>query len=157
MERSEEKGSAYRFEKRRVEATISLVGGDSVRGSFFVAAERVGDLLNQESGFFPFEIQTAGGSRTVLYNRANLMTAALSENEAARDPGYTVARRSDVWILLADGRRIRGVVRVYRPEGHDRLSDWARQPEKFRYVDTDEGTLVVNVAHIVAVTEEPLA
>lgn len=157
MEPGEEKGSAYRFEKRRVEATISLVGGDSVRGSFFVASERVGDLLNQESGFFPFEIQTAGGSRTVLYNCANLITATLSENEAARDPGYAVARRSDVWMLLADGRRLRGVVRVYRPEGHDRLSDWARQPEKFRYVDTDEGTLLVNVAHIVAVTEEPLA
>jgi hypothetical protein len=157
MEPSEEKGSAYRFEKRRVEATISLVGGDSVRGSFFVAAERVGDLLNLESGFFPFEIRSSGGSRTVLYNRANLITATLSENEAARDPGYAVARRSDVWILLTDGRRLRGVVRVYRPEGHDRLSDWARQPETFRYVDTDEGTLLVNVAHIVAVTEEPLA
>lgn len=157
MEPTGEKGSAYRFEKRRVEATITLVGGDSVHGSFFVGAERVGDLLNEESGFFPFEIQTAGGSRTVLYNRANMITATLTENEAARDPGYTVARRSDVWILLSDGRRVRGVVRVYRPEGHDRLSDWSRQPETFRYVDTDEGTLVVNVAHIVAVTEEPLA
>lgn len=157
MEPVREKGSAYRFEKRRVAAAITLVGGDSVRGSFFVGAERVGELLNKESGFFPFEIQTADGTRTVLYNRANLITATLTENEAARDPGYSVARRSDVWILLTDGRRLRGVVRVYRPEGHDRLSDWSRQPETFRYVDTDEGTLVVNVAHIVAVTEEPLA
>ena len=68
-----------------------------------------------------------------------------------------MAKRRDVWIMLSDGRRLRGVVRVYRPEGRDRLSDWARQPETFRYVDTDEGTVLVNVAHIVAVTEDPLA
>ena len=49
------------------------------------------------------------------------------------------------------------MVRVYRPEGRDRLSDWARQPETFRYVDAGDTTLVVNAAHIVAVTEEPLA
>jgi hypothetical protein len=158
MEREEEPGtSAFRFEKRRVEAAINLVGGDQVHGSFFVASERVGELLNQEGGFFPFEIHAGDRTHTVLYNRANLITATVPESEAARDPGYAVARRRDVWILLTDGRRLRGVVRVYRPEGRDRLSDWARQPETFRYVDTDEGTLLVNAAHIVAVTEEPLA
>jgi hypothetical protein len=157
MEREEEPASsAFRFEKRRVEAAINLVGGDQVHGSFFVAGERVGELLNQESGFFPFEIHTGDGSKTVLYNRANLITATIPESETARDPGYAIAKRRDVWILLTDGRRLRGVVRVYRPEGRDRLSDWARQPETFRYVDSDEGTLLVNAAHIVAVTEEPL-
>ena len=149
--------SAFRFEKRRVEAAINLVGGDQVRGSFFVAAERVGELLNQETGFFPFEIHTGEGAVTVLYNRANLISATISESEAARDPAYAIAKRRDVWLLLTDGRRLRGVVRVYRPEGHDRLSDWARQPETFHYVDTDEGTVLVNAAHLVAVTEEPLA
>jgi hypothetical protein len=158
MEPDEEPAtSAFRFEKRRVEAAINLVGGDQVHGSFFVAAERVGELLNQETGFFPFEIRTGDGTKTVLYNRATLITAIIPESEAARDPGYAIAKRRDVWILLTDGRRLRGVVRVYRPEGRDRLSDWARQPETFRYVDTDEGTLLVNAAHIVAVTEEPLA
>jgi hypothetical protein len=149
--------SAFRFEKRRVEAVISLTGGDSAHGSFFVAGERVGDLLNQESGFFPFEIQTADGTQTVLYNRAHVVTVSVSEGEAARDAAYAVAKRRDIWMMLSDGRRIRGVVRVYRPEGRDRLSDWARQPETFRYVDTDEGALLVNAAHVVAVTEEPLA
>lgn len=153
----EEPGSAFRFEKRRVEATVTLVGGESARGSFFVAGERVGDLLNQEAGFFPFEIQTGVGAQTVLYNRAHVISVLVSEGEAARDPGYAVAKRRDIWIMLSDGRRLRGVVRVYRPEGRDRLSDWARQPETFRYVDTDEGTLLVNAAHVVAVTEEPLA
>lgn|SRR5262249_52874367 len=157
--------SEFRFEKRRAEATVTLVGGETARGCVFVAAarsdhegaERVGEVLNQDAGFFPFEIQTADGARTVLYNRAHVITVALAESEAARDPGYTVAKRRDVWLLLSDGRRIRGVVRVYRPEGRDRLSDWTRQPEPFRYVETDEGTLLVNAAHIVALTEEPPA
>jgi len=157
MEPNEESSSAYRFEKRRVEATITIVGGDATHGWFFVAGERVGELLNQEHGFFPFEIQTGDTGTTVLYNRAHVITVTLSESEAARDPAYAVAKRRDVWIMLSDGRRLRGVVRVYRPEGRDRLSDWARQPETFRYVDTDEGTVLVNAGHIVAVTEEPLA
>jgi hypothetical protein len=161
----ESEESGFRFEKRRAEAAVTLVGGESARGSFFVAAarsnregvERVGELLNEAPGFFPFEIETADGPRTILYNRAHVITVTLAESEAARDPGYAIAKRRDVWILLTDGRRLRGVVRVYRPEGRDRLSDWTRQPETFRYIDTDEGTLLVNAAHIVAVTEEPLA
>jgi hypothetical protein len=157
MEHDEDSSSAFRFEKRRIEAAVTLVGGESTRGSFFVAAERVGELLNQDSGFLPFEIQTGEGTQTVLYNRAHVITVTLSESEASRDPAYAVAKRRDVWMMLSDGRRLRGVVRVYRPEGRDRLSDWTRQPETFRYVETDEGTVLVNVAHIVAVTEEPLA
>jgi hypothetical protein len=153
----DEQSSAFRFEKRRVEASVTLVGGETARGSFFVANERITDLLNQEPGFFPFEIQTAAGTKTVLYHRAHVITVALSESEAARDPAYAVAKRRDVWMMLSDGRRLRGVVRVYRPEGRDRLSDWARQPETFRHVDTDEGPVLVNMTHLVAVTEEPLA
>src|SRR4051794_38133720 len=109
--------NAFRFDKRRVQAVVTLVGGESARGFFFVAGERVGELLNLDRGFFPFEIEAAGGNHTVLYNRAHVITVALFESEAARDAGYAVARRRDIWMLLTDGRRIRGVVRVYRPEG----------------------------------------
>jgi hypothetical protein len=157
MEQEEQSPSAFRFEKRRVEAVVTLTGGDTVHGSFFVAGERVGELLNQEGGFFPFEVQSTDGIQTVLYNRAHVITVLVSESEAARDPAYAVAKRRDIWMTLSDGRRIRGVVRVYRPEGRDRLSDWARQPETFRYVDTDEGAILVNASHLVAVTEEPFA
>jgi hypothetical protein len=157
MEPDEESGSEYRFEKRRVAATIALVGGETVAGVFFVAVERVGELLNRESGFVPFEIKTSGGAQTVLYNRAHIITVLLSESEAARDPGYAIAKRRDTWIQLSDGQRLRGVVRVYRPEGRDRLSDWSRQADTFRYIDTDEGHILVNAAHIVAITEEPFA
>jgi hypothetical protein len=46
-------------------------------------------------------------------------------------------------------------VRVYRPSGRDRLSDWARQPEAFRYVEAADTTFLVNAAHIVDISEVP--
>ena len=81
------------------------------------------------------------------------MIVALAEDEASRDPGYDVATRRFVSVLLSNGQRVVGAVRVYRPEGRDRLSDWARQPETFRYIETSDTTLIVNVAHIVEVSE----
>lgn len=153
--------SEFRFEKRRAEAVVTLVSGETARGCFFVATgtsrhegpERIGDLLNEEIGFFPFEIQAGEGKRTVLYNRTHLITVHVFGEEASREPGYGIATRRVVSILLSNGKRVNGSVRVYRPEGRDRLSDWTRQPETFRYVETESATFIVNAAHIVAVTE----
>lgn len=155
--------SEFRYEKRRAEAVVTLVSGETAKGCFFLAAgtarhegiESIGDLLNAEAGFFPFEIQAGDGKRTVLYNRAHLITVHIFDEEASREPGYGVARKWDVSILLTNGKRVNGVVRVYQPEGRDRLSDWTRQPEAFRYIETDPATFIVNAAHIVAVTEVP--
>ena len=55
--------SELRVEKRREAAEITLVTGATVSGVFFLAGssqlhtgpERVGDMLNSERGFFPFE------------------------------------------------------------------------------------------------------
>ena len=44
-------------------------------------------------------------------------------------------------------------VAVYAPQGRDRLSDYARAPEAFRYVVTQKNTLIINAAHIVELTE----
>jgi hypothetical protein len=154
--------SEYRFEKRRTEADVMLVSGESVRGSFFTtaggtmqAAERIGDFLNSTTGFFPFEVHTVLGPKTVLYNRAHIVAIQVFDDEARRDPGYAVAPRRVVSLLMSNGQRREGSVRVYRPEGHDRVSDWTRQPEVFRYVENDATTYIVNAAHIVSVTEVP--
>jgi hypothetical protein len=145
-----------------MDAVVTLSSGLSTEGSFFIAGgsalhdgpELVAELLNSEPGFFPFEIHFVGRSYTVLYNRHQVVMVALADNEARRDAGYDVAPRRSVSILLSNGQRITGAVRVYRPEGHDRLSDWARQPEIFRYVETtDDTTLIINVAHIIEVSE----
>lgn len=154
--------SRYRFEKHRAQAVVTLVSGETVRGWFFVGGsashsgpESVAELLNSESGFLPFEIERGDGTATVLYNRSHLIFAEVFQHEERNDPSYTVAMPRDVSLLLSDGKRIDGAIRVYRPEGRDRLSDWARQPEVFRYVETADATFIVNAAHVVAITEVP--
>ena len=154
--------SEFRFDKRRAGAVVTLVSGETVKGSFFIAdgtsrhegAERIGDVLNSEAGFFPFELHGDGGG-TVLYNRSHVISVQVFNDEARRDSGYALAKRWVVSILLSNGQRADGTVRVYRPQGRDRLSDWTRQAETFRYVESDAATFIVNAAHIVAVTEVP--
>jgi len=154
--------SEFRFEKRRAAAAVvTVIGAEPVRGCFFTAtgttrhegSERIGDLLNAEPGFFPFETETESRPRTMLFNRAHVITVEIFDDEARQDPGYVVAPRREVSILLSNGQRVTGAVRVYRPEGRNRLSDWTRQPETFRYLETSGSTLLINAAHIVAVTE----
>ncbi len=155
--------SEYRVEKRRAAAALTLTTGTTVRGCFFLAGsrashggpERVADLLNAEIGFFPFELNADSTPYTVLFNRTQLVVVTLLENtiEAQLDPGYSVATEREVRMLLSNGESVHGRVRVYRPTGRDRLSDYARLPETFRYVETDEATLIVNSAHIVELRE----
>jgi hypothetical protein len=153
--------SEFRFEKRRADAIVTLVSGEAVRGCFFIAGgsehhagpERIRDLLNAEPGFLPFETQADGAARMVLYNPSHVISVQVFDDEAQREPGYGVARRRGASILLSNGQRADGTVRVYLPEGRDRLSDWTRQTERFRYVEGDTATYIVNADHIVAVTE----
>jgi len=152
--------SAFRVAKHRVAATVTLANGDVARGWFFVGdsphhpgAERVGELLNAEAGFLPFERTDGGASGTILYNRPNLVTVALADLEAQRVSGYDLATRRLVSMLLSTNQRLSGSVHVYRPQGRDRLSDWARDTALFRYVETPTETVLVNVGHILEITE----
>jgi hypothetical protein len=78
---------------------------------------------------------------------------SLADNEATRDPGHAVARPQPVALMLSTGAQVTGVVRVHQPAGHDRLSDWSRQADVFRYVETATGTLLVNATQIVHLSE----
>jgi len=152
--------SQFRFEKDRVGAELTLVTGKTVAGSFFVAGslvahgrpERVGDLLNAEDGFFPF--QHADGT-TSMYNRAHVVMVALSDGvaEAEQEPGYDIAKLRGVVMTLSTGTLVAGTVAIYKPSGRDRLSDYARGEERFRYVVTPGRTLLVNSTHIVELGE----
>jgi hypothetical protein len=154
-------GSEFRFEKRRTTAALWLVTGETVKGCFFTSAgsnrrdgaERVSDLLNSQTGFFPFEVQMDGAGRTVQYNRVHVVAVEVFDDEARQDTGYEVATRRLISVLLASGRRIEGAVRVYRPEGRNRVSDWTHEAEAFRYIEGPDVTLIVNALHIVSVTE----
>ena len=160
--RSEASPSELRFEKRRADVVVSLSSGTVVYGCIFTAEgvtghdgpERVGDLLNSDPrGFLPVEVREGDGTRTVLINCAHMVTVAIADHEAALEAGYAVATRRFVSIKLSSAQSVTGTIRVYRPEGHERLSDWTRQPEVFRYVETIDSTLLVNTNHIVEVSE----
>jgi hypothetical protein len=154
--------SEFRVEKGKAGAILTLSDGSTVRGCFFVASssatidgpERVKDLLTDEGAFFPFEIVDAGEPRARLYNRAHVvMVELLDADEPQREPGYEVATRRSVSLRLTNGAHLQGTVLVHRPHGRDRLSDFARANEPFRYLEVPGATLIVNAAHIVELSE----
>lgn len=152
--------SEFRVEKRREAAELTLTTGTTLAGYFFLAGasqlhtgpERVGDVLNLEPGFFPFE---SSAGETALYNRAHVLMVTLPTPviEAQLDAGYDVATRKTITVVLSSGESITGNVVVYRPPGRDRLSDYAHIEERFRYVELPDRTILINSAHIVALSE----
>jgi hypothetical protein len=158
--------SEFRVEKSRVKASLTLSNGSAVHGCFFISGnsrthegpESVRDMLNGETGFFPFDAGSPGDSTTVLYNRDHILFVELQDkNEPRRDPGYDVAIEKIVTMLMSNGMKLRGAVRVFRPHGSDRLSDFARAQETFRYLEAENATYIVNVHHMVELAEEPSA
>jgi hypothetical protein len=155
--------SEFRIEKRRAEAELTLTMGGAIKGCFFLSGlratfagpERIADLLNAAGGFFPFEVHGESSPYTVICNRSQLVLVTLLDVpiEAQADPGYSVAKEREVRIVLSTGRTVHGRVRIYRPIGRDRLSDYAREPEAFRYIETGDRTVIVNSAHIVEMRE----
>jgi hypothetical protein len=153
--------SRFKVEKDRVPACLTLATGQTITGSFFVLGslntavgrERVGDLLNAEDGFFPFQREDG---TTAQYNRAHLVVVRLPAgvDEESLEPGYDVAQRRNVVMTLSTGARIDGTVAVYGPAGYDRLSDYTRAAKHFRYVITPFGSVIVNADHIVEVAEK---
>jgi hypothetical protein len=153
--------SQFRIEKRQTAACLLLTTGALRSGHVFVVSsltthsgpERVGDLLNDEHGFFPF--QHVDGT-TGQYNREHVVMVKLPRgvNEEELEPGFDVALRRDVVLTLSTGAEVAGTVLVNAPPGRDRLSDYVRSTKRFWYVMTPEGTALVNSAHIVELVEK---
>ena len=158
---SHHSASDLRIQKRRSEAGVRLTTGQMWHGNFFTSsgsplhagAERIGDLLNAENGFLPFERRDEDGLQTMILNRAHVVAVAVSRDEPSQEPGYGMARRQAVSMLLSTGLRVTWSIRVYQPEGHNRLSDWSRSRDAFLYLETDAMALLVNRAHIVEISE----
>jgi hypothetical protein len=155
--------SNLRIEKQRSQAEVSLATGEIAHGNFFTSArsalhagpERIGDVLNGDSDFIPFERHSERSRQMVIYNRAHIITVSVSPDEPRQEPGYGVAMRHEVSMVLSNGRRLVGSVRVYQPDGYHRLSDWSKSCDDFHYLETDASTLLVNRQHIVEVSEIP--
>ena len=155
--------SDFRVEKSRVAATLTLSNGTSVRGCFFISEnsrthtgpEGVKDVLNSETGFFPFDTGHADGMATILYNRDHVVMVELQDkDEPRRNPGYDVASVKNVTMLMSNGARLHGAVHVFRPQGSDRLSDFARGKDAFQYLEAARTTYIINVHHVVELAEE---
>jgi hypothetical protein len=158
-----EPASDFRVEKSRVDATLTLSNGTSVRGSFFISGnsrthsgpEGVKDVLNGETGFFPFETRSPDGNTTILYNRNHVVMVELQDtDEPRRRSGYDVASVKKVTMLMSNGARLHGAVHVFRPQGSDRLSDFARTQDAFHYLESARTTYIINVHHLVELAEE---
>lgn len=157
--------SQFHTEIARVAGTLTLSNGTSVAGAFFVAAAspthpgpmRVKDLLNLEPSFFPFEIVEPGGTRTRLINRAHVVTVSLSSAAEPRvDAGYDIAASRVVALRLSTGADVTGSIRIYQRPGHERTSDYARDrvvEETFRYLEREADTLIVNMSHVLQISE----
>jgi tryptophan synthase alpha subunit len=152
--------SEFKVQKHQVAASLVLSTGAMRHGSFFVVTslthggpERVGDLLNSASGFFPF--QHSDGA-TGQYNRSHLVMVTLPAGNAEEefDPGFAVSQRREVSMMLSTGTSIDGTVLVSGPVGQERLSDFARASKQFWYVLTSRGTVIVNSDHIVELVEK---
>jgi hypothetical protein len=113
--------SRFKVEKDRVAASLSLTAGQMVTGCFFVLAslatavgrERVGDVLNSEDGFFPFQ---RDDGTTAQYNQSHVVFVRLPAGVDAEslEPGYDIAtRRRNVVMILSTGARIDGTVAVW--------------------------------------------
>ena len=89
----------------------------------------------------------------MLFSAAHVRLVTLFGREAREVPGYDVAPVRHVSLILAGGERVEGDVRVYQPEGRNRVSDWSYEPSVFRYVETEHGTLLVNIHHVVEIIE----
>lgn len=152
--------SQFKVEKHQVAASLILSTGAMRHGCFFVftslthgGPERVGDLLNGASGFFPFQHHDG---TTGQYNRNHLvmvtLPAGMAEEES--EPGFSVSLRREVSMMLSTGTSIDGTVLVSGPVGHERLSDYVRASKQFWYVLTSRGTVIVNSDHIVELIEK---
>lgn len=156
--------SELRIDKRRVAATLTLTLGERLIGSLFLAEqaanhagpERLLDVLNGPPGFLPFEAVSGPGARrhTMLLNRAYIAVvhADCTIDDLADDYGYQVAVKKSALLHLATGEELRGVLRVERPVGRDRLSDAVRDDAGFRYLEGGGGGLAVNLSHVVRIT-----
>ena len=73
--------------------------------------------------------------------------------EQKKAPSPSASSSASSSVSLSNGTRVTGVVKIYLPQGRDRLSDYARVNEQFRYLEAPGKTFIVNMAHIVELSE----
>lgn len=139
-----------RVPKRRIEVELLLHGQSPSRFAVFlgefaeghVGSERLSDLLNGASEFFPaLELS----SNTLLFvHRVSVVYARLPlPLEAELEEQDTIPTEHEVRVGFADGQRIEGLVTFVLPPDRSRLIDYLNEkPPFFRLVDKQQATLI---------------
>ncbi len=156
--------TVFRIQKREARATLTLAGGRTVRGAFFLSEtaadhagpERIDEVLNAATRFVPFHVDAdTGRASVILLNRAQIVTVGLppTEAELVHDSSYELARREPARLVLSNGERVTGEMHIAALSGHARLSDFANL-HTFLHVEKPHQTVLVNFDHVVEL--EPL-
>jgi hypothetical protein len=144
----------FRIQKERLEITLTLIGGEQLRGRIFVqplAYPRHGreepiDLLNEPDPFFPLEVD--GGEMLLIAKDRVLEVSGIraAEDDEVRRAS---ARMALLEVKLTGGIAHFGSMQLELPSGRGRLLDHLNGcTERFLTLYTDRDVRLVNRALI---------
>jgi hypothetical protein len=113
--------------------------------------ERVKDLLNGDDALLPLWNELAQAS--TLVNKRFIELVELVEPDLARDGEPDLTTHRPVTLLLSSGSGLRGSLLVSTPPSQERTLDFLNRGERFFYLDTETVTQIVNLEHVVTVTD----
>ncbi len=141
--------------KREVPVVLQLSTGQRVpgvvhcnlRSGVHHGRERVKDVLNGPNAMLP--VHAADGSCT-LFNKAFIEVVELAAPDLAEDGETDLSDHRKVALLLADGVKLRGTILVSTPPERARTLDFLNRGERFFYLETEPGSRVIALQHVVS-------
>ncbi|MCW5827819.1 MAG: hypothetical protein KIT79_00750 [Deltaproteobacteria bacterium] len=154
-------GGEYQVAKRSVPVMVRLTNGNAHKGDFLLAAqaeqhhgaERVKDLLNGSGEMVPLFSHLH--NTPILLNKRHIEMVELTEpdlaSDADRDTDFAIHRQA--LLIMDSGSKLRGDLVVTMPSGHDRTLDFLNRGERFVYLESRDGTKIINLLHVIAVED----
>jgi hypothetical protein len=147
----------YRVIKRLVPVRVRLTTGRQIaalvkcaeQAEHHAGRERVRDLLNAREPMIPLWNEVSQTS--TLVNKRFIELVELVEPDSSDAPDFATPRQ--VTLLLSSESGLRGSLRIATPPGHERTLDFLNEGDRFFYLETETGVQVVNLDHVVTVTD----
>jgi hypothetical protein len=141
--------------KREVHVKLQLSTGQQVSGFIHCnvrsaehhGRERVKDVLNGPSAMVP--IHLADGSY-MLFNKAYIEVVELDHPDLAEEGETDLTDHRPIELLLADGMALHGTILVSTPPERSRTLDFLNRGERFFYLETEDGSRVIALQHVVS-------
>jgi hypothetical protein len=150
---------AFRVIKRLVPIRVRLTTGRQISALVKCAEqaehhrgrERVKDLLNAPEPLLPLWNEVSQTS--TLVNKRFIELVELVEPDLASEDMPDLSTHRAVTILLSSESGLRGSLYVSSPPGHERTLDFLNGGDRFFYLESETGVQVVNIEHVVTVTD----